>query len=452
MQERRGSSKTLVLTIIVFILFLINNVSISSININLKNVENSTNTLANSGDKWTFIAYLDGDDSNLEEDLTRFINDMEKVGPGPNVDIVVLADDYTCWDQHTKRFEVQYDPGPGLADYIEGQTAWTLDEKNMGDPQTLIDFACWAIDEYPADRYCLAIFNYGSGWMGVCNDVTDYSRLEMDDFKFALSEISGYIGKKLDILVYEACTMGMVEVVYQIKDYVDISISSQIPMNWHYISFREILNTLTNHPEESSEVLAKRIVDLCYYEDIEGTLWHRLFGIKMYMADDLALIAQGLANMGNLVMDSLLGFNYKTIRAIRDASVAFPNIAPAPHDLYMLADNFLNKVWIDLYGTGAEDAKKAIAEWKETIKEAVIRPTEEGKHYIEEGLHGVSIYFPHYKEAYYPSYKALDFSYDCQWDEFLTNYFRNSMSKNKLFDNFIFRFNFLRNFIDLLFD
>ena len=46
-----------------------------------------------------------------------------------------------------------------------------IGEANMGDPQTVVDFANWAIHNYPADNYCFIFCGHGYGWKGgTCPD------------------------------------------------------------------------------------------------------------------------------------------------------------------------------------------------------------------------------------------------------------------------------------------
>ena len=41
-----------------------------------------------------------------------------------------------------------------------------LGEIDSGNPDTLVDFAVWAISAYPADHYVLILGDHGAGWDG----------------------------------------------------------------------------------------------------------------------------------------------------------------------------------------------------------------------------------------------------------------------------------------------
>ena len=44
---------------------------------------------------------------------------------------------------------------------------------------------------------------------------------------YALSQIKDVLGQKIDLVGMDACLMAMVEVAYEIKDYVNILVASQ---------------------------------------------------------------------------------------------------------------------------------------------------------------------------------------------------------------------------------
>jgi len=117
--------------------------------------------------EWTVMVYLDAD-NNLESAGIDDINEMEIVGSTTEVNIVVQVDripysvlasnnqgyaDDTSNDNWTatRRYYITQDFDPIQ---INSQLKSDLGELNMGDPQTLVDFANWAITNYPA-KYCL---------------------------------------------------------------------------------------------------------------------------------------------------------------------------------------------------------------------------------------------------------------------------------------------------------
>ena len=119
------------------------------------------------------MIYADADDEILEEDMVFDLNEAELVGSTDQVKVVAQIDRYaggyagdgdvtttgaTCLTQDSDLYALG---SPVLDD---------LGEVDMGDPQTLYDFATWAIEAYPAEHYVLIMSNHGSGWAGGWTD------------------------------------------------------------------------------------------------------------------------------------------------------------------------------------------------------------------------------------------------------------------------------------------
>ena len=106
--------------------------------------------------KWTVMVYISGD-NNLEDYVVKDIEEeLGLVGSNADIKILALADRGPGYDtsrgdwQTTKLFYVTQGM---LADSASALADWG--ERNVGDPQTLIDFVAWSKANYPADRYVL---------------------------------------------------------------------------------------------------------------------------------------------------------------------------------------------------------------------------------------------------------------------------------------------------------
>jgi len=236
--------------------------------------------------EWTVMIYLDAD-NNLESAGINDINEMEIVGSSSDVNIVVQLDripysvlasnnegylDDTSngnWT-NTRRYYITQDFDTYI---INSQLKSDLGELNMGDPQTLVDFANWAITEYPAKKYLLVIWNHGGGFRSPAyttkdiawDDTSGGDRITMPELEDALSAISVQMGKNIDIVGMDACLMAMTEVAYQIKDHADILVTSEESEpndGWPYDT---ILAQLAANPTMSSTQLAIDIVDKYIY-------------------------------------------------------------------------------------------------------------------------------------------------------------------------------------------
>jgi clostripain len=227
------------------------------------------------------MVYLDAD-NNLESAGINDINEMEMVGSTTDVNIVVqvdripysvlaannegYADDISNgnWTT-TRRYYITQDFD---SVQINSQLKSDLGELNTGDPQTLADFANWAVTNYPAKKYLLVIWNHGGGFRSLnlakdiaWDDTSGGDKITMPELEYALSTINTQMGKKIDIVGMDACFMAMTEVAYQIKDYADILIASEESEPGDGWPYDTILGELVGNPLISSEQLAVDIVD-----------------------------------------------------------------------------------------------------------------------------------------------------------------------------------------------
>ena len=173
--------------------------------------------------EWTVLVYMNGD-CNLEADAVDDFLEMSSVGSSSEVNIVVQfdrwdgspdpADDtrYGDWTD-CERFLVTSGVTPTLAESYE-----SLGEVNMGDPQTLVDFGNWAIQNFPANHYALVLWDHGGQWTGLCNDDSPVDKLDMSELSTALDTIvTDNSMWPIDIVWFDACLMAGVEVADQIS-------------------------------------------------------------------------------------------------------------------------------------------------------------------------------------------------------------------------------------------
>ena len=111
------------------------------------------------GQTWTILLYQDADDKVLEQDIFIDFNEAERVGSTDRVRIVAQLDRYQGgfngdgnWTD-TRRFLVQQDNDLNtISSPFE-----SIGEADMSDPQTLVEFVTWGIQEFPADKYVLIL-------------------------------------------------------------------------------------------------------------------------------------------------------------------------------------------------------------------------------------------------------------------------------------------------------
>ena len=370
--------------------------------------------------EWTVMVYLDAD-NNLESAGIDDINEMEMVGSTSEVNIVVqvdrvpysvlassnqgYADDISNgnWTT-TRRYYVTQDFNPVL---INSTLKIDLGELNMGDPQTLVDFANWAAINYPAKKYLLVIWNHGGGFRSLnlakdiaWDDTNGGDKITMPELEYALSMISAQIGKNIDIVGMDACLMAMTEVAYQIKDYADILVTSEESEpegGWPYDT---ILSQLVSNPLMSPEEFATDIVDKYIYSypfsnftqsAIDLSYIDSLASQLSYLA--LAIISDSLTPKSKYILASVSSQHYGDYDFI---------------DLY----DFCNKILI--YSNSLE-VKNIVLSIQQTLNSAVIKSGYSGVSVSRS--RGLSIYFPYYD--YHNYYDHTNFARDTKWNEML---------------------------------
>jgi hypothetical protein len=332
--------------------------------------------------QWTFMVYLDGDNDLETHAITDFL-EMASVGSDTaTVNILVLFDRirgyssaYGDW-VGARRGRVDPDDVP--------DTTWgiSLGEVNMGDPQTLIDFVEWGMQNHPADRYAVVFWDHGSGWhktakedsipfKNVCGDDTDGDVLLMQEVRNALQTIEAD-EQQPDLLGFDACLMSMVEVAYEIRQLADVMVASERIIPYEGWPYDTILGDLKASPAMSAAQLGSAIVSRYYQSHVDH---ETLAAIQLAAMDDVAtrtdLLALRLRNDWNSNVGACL--------------------------------------------TAAYNVKKSI--------EAAIISEAHGSSWP--GSHGLSIYFPEFSGDFNNDYNGTQilFPLDTQWEDFLSDYY-----------------------------
>lgn len=401
---------------------------------------------------WTYMVYCVGDAIGNDPDrgkvffdelMLNKMNLMELSGSTTDVNIVIQADDYNIWGGDkgsfggTRRYYIQHDENPAeLADYTLNENVWYLEEQNMGDSDTLIDFLSWATINYPADHYILILNGHGHGWMGICSDETSYKISNTGNSLISLSELNSVLSSclHLDILFLEACHMGQIEVFYELKDHADIVLAGESFMAVSPPMIELPLKNLTNNPELAPVEIAQMFVDnynpSLFYEDVDW--WCPLFGIKSKHINN---ITQAIDNLTEAIINQYSSDPIKTRLLISKAfkhstmywSGGIITDDMISHDLYRFTEEIH-----DLSKNKMPNVYNAAKEVISVVdNSSIIKHSNKSN----EDYHGIAIFSPPRKLSpllyYYSyilpflilipkiSYKSLEFAKDNSWDDLL---------------------------------
>jgi hypothetical protein len=397
------------ITVIISLLFVFNGiVSATMINdtyIKSNQFDNSDNEI-----EWTILFYFDADNDLEYYALEDFI-EIADIGSTDQVKFVMQLDrvygydyDYGDWTT-TKRFLIEKDMRPKSESAIQD-----IGEANMGDPQTLIDFVNWGKSAFPANNYCLILWDHGTGWKddirkNVCYDSTDQDALEIFEFYQIFSAISNNGENKLSLVGFDACLMGMTEIAYELKDFADYMTASEETEPADGWNYKESLSYLVSSPEEiTAEDLGELFVS--YYSGYEITL----STVDLSTLDDLKDIISDFADI--LKFQDYRNDIYHAIQNVE----TFSDLDYI--DIYHFAEIIQSRIYNQEVDEKAQNVMDQISISVVSEKHDTYNPNS----------HGLSIYLPYrYYEDYY---EYLAFSIDSTWDEFIVWYLYGGQDSN----------------------
>jgi len=408
------------------------------------------NFLIDTNANWTFMVYLDAD-NNLEGAGLDDFQEMASVGSKNGVNIVVMMDRITGYSStnpdwsNTRRFLISGNSTPTSTPLMD------MGELNMGDPSVLQDFVEWSVTNYPAKHYALSIWNHGDGWRknremmdslrmvraqsrsgdqetllkAVASDDTDGDILYMREVQDALGnarqslESKGTTNVKIDVIGFDACLMGMVEVAYAIRSHTNYMVASEETEPGDGWPYNTILADLTSNPGMTPEALAKNIV-VKYGISYPNTAVTQ----AAYDISKLEAVAQKIDDF-----TTRANTNWAGLKTARNGSRQYhPTGYPSfwGTDIWDFADRSNNNC-------SSTDIRNAAQELKTAINSFVIQEFHSA---ALNGSHGVAIYFPpnqtsfnndpqHTGYVQANTFMPVDFVLLHQWDNWLPTFYSN---------------------------
>lgn len=373
---------------------------------------------------WTLLAYLDGD-NNLEGYQINDILSMAQVGSTTSVSVLVELDRnpgydtrYNNWADCRTFFITQ-----GLQPYDTNALS-SLGEVNMGASATLSSFALWGIGRCQADKYLLVIEDHGGSWVGCCwDDTNGGDRLDSSEIKSALSTVSSTLGRKIDLVWFNDCLMGSIEIaaqVYQHCSYMAASETVGWTDTWAYNS---LLNSLVTNPSVSPQQYCIQITNLANLHDSPTHVTQSVCSIDLSKTSNVVTASNSLSQ-------SLKNNLYQYRSQIQTARTSC-SWMEGPYgdqdqriiDLYQFAQNIRSTVPDSTIQAQAQEILNQIGPAGGSTGYVVMRE----RHSTSASFcHGLSIYFPSDSTRYNnPSgyTTGVDFTSNTQWDEFLTCYY-----------------------------
>jgi len=360
--------------------------------------------------KWTVMVYISGD-NNLEDYVVKDIEtELAPTGSSADVQVVALADrgpgydtSYGDW-QTTKLFHVTQ----GMtADGASAVADWG--ERDMGNPQTLIDFVTWTKANYPADHYALIFWGHGWNWHPgyvMLDDTThalnpsDTGTLDYEEQKAALSSL-GFI----DVVGYDGCNMASIEILNLWHGHATAVTGSQEYVGWEGLQYDLVLAQLAANPNMTADQVA---IAFSQSASADKT-WAALAVDSRF--DTLLTAVDNWA----VALNNGLSANRKKYDRAFGATQDFWQ-APMDKDLYDMAYE-INRLVAD---TNIKSKSQAVM----SAVTGVVLHQYHTNSYPD--THGITIYYVSNaagKDSNYTYYRStVDFALQTSWDEFLDAY------------------------------
>ncbi|MEE8575951.1 MAG: clostripain-related cysteine peptidase, partial [candidate division Zixibacteria bacterium] len=196
-------------------------------------------------DGWTVLIYMAAD-NDLEDDAESIVSTLGQFDySGGTLNVVAMVDSRSTAGTRV----YQTDGGVDLVASDDG-------EKNTADPAVLEEFVQYGTSQFPSEKTMLIVKAPGYAWRGTCFDETN------NDATMSIDGLAGALkGKGLDLLVFDASYMGLLEVSYELKDVASYMVATQSTITDRGMPYEMLISYMLLNPEISPRDLAVDLVD-----------------------------------------------------------------------------------------------------------------------------------------------------------------------------------------------
>lgn len=174
--------------------------------------------------EWTILIYANGN-NDMEPEMYRAMKDLEKVGCGSNVNVVLQIGRATRELSKNMRplenIPLNDHNWTGVRRYFVKKNNLILNEEmgkiNMADPNTLYEFIKYGITHYRAKHYMLILSGHGISFIGGLTDLSYIKTYVMGlpEMAKAINMVKKKLNCEIDILVLDMCFMNFIETIYE---------------------------------------------------------------------------------------------------------------------------------------------------------------------------------------------------------------------------------------------
>jgi len=307
----------------------------------------------------TLLVYMCG--ANLQEAGCYDIYEMGMAETGDEVNIVVLAGGASEW-----AFDEIAGNTRNLITIRNGEfesiTDWGW--ASMGSGESLLEFLEYGLQEYPADRTAVILWDHGAGSeAGICFDDTTQeqdglSLVEINDVLYDLNErLNGF---HIDLFGCDACMMATYEMAAMLSYYdIDYFVASEElepGLGWSYTPW---LKAVSKDPGMTTEALCERIVD-SYMEAGQEAAPDSYLTLSAIDLGKMEGLQSAMEDLGAVLLNEMAQGNAADVRRGRSRMYTFGAYADGSWDMVDLG------AMLDAYAQfapdGAAQARKAMGQ------------------------------------------------------------------------------------------
>ncbi|KAA6330695.1 Clostripain [termite gut metagenome] len=175
----------------------------------------------------TVLIYLAADNSLSlfsENDMDEMMEGVAELGNEAD-NLIVYVDNYSGKPQlvRLKKDET----GVGVQEVI-----WTYENQNSVNKEVMKEVFSRTFTDFPAGEYGLVLWSHGEGWLPATSRATSRSFGQDGSLKMNISDLHEVLKDyHFDFILFDACFMQSVEVIYELRDCSDsfIGSSTEIP-------------------------------------------------------------------------------------------------------------------------------------------------------------------------------------------------------------------------------
>lgn len=409
---------------------------------------------------WTIIIYMSAD-NDLHLFADRNIEQMKRIGSTEFCNILVHLDiRKPNVPKVTKRLHIQKNKA------LQCGSDLCMDS---GSEATLVDAILWAQNEFPCEHLAVVFWNHGSGDLnptinrtinpaqlffynpntrlieldrsigfldyidallqknseqrGICFDDSMGTYLNDQKLKAALGRVCAERGKKIDLLLFDACLMAGLGTAWLMKDFADYMVASEEVALGPGYDYSLVLSAFAHNQIEPRR--AAHHVVTCYEK-----IYSRVTQDYTQSAFDLSQVyqlAEHVDKLAEYLIQALKHQRNNSVKnSIRQALACVVFKEPTYRDLGSFYQKLLGVVH-NFQLKPALDAHKFITELErhliqglELIKNVVIANVTGSK---IKGALGIYLYIP--SKRIHSSYIHTEFAQHNRWKDFLTEFLTN---------------------------